>query len=402
MIVNRIILHVDVNNAFLSWTALWLIKNGYNKDIRDRYAVIGGKESDRRGIVLAKSNLCKSKGVKTAETISTARRKCPYLEVYSPNFKVYKYFSDKMYEYLCSYTDIIERYSIDECFLDYTNSINLFGDPIKIAYKIKDDIYNKFGFTVNVGVGNNKLLAKMASDFEKPNKVHTLFSSEIVDKMHPLPVGDLFMIGKSASKKLMEMKIFTIGDLAKTPVDMLIKRFKSMGKMMHDYANGIDNSPVYYEKELAKSISSSTVLAYNYHDIEKIKEVIMHLSMDVGKKIRDNKMYADTIGIWIKYSYFDKISKQQKLDSSISTDEEICNNAIRLFDKLWNKEDGIRSICVFVSGLSLVKKKQLSLFDNYDKNDDNNEKLQNVIDDIRSKYGSGIIKFANIKEKKDE
>ena len=402
MIVNRIILHVDVNNAFLSWTALWLIKNGYNKDIRDRYAVIGGKESDRRGIVLAKSNLCKSKGVKTAETISTARRKCPYLEVYSPNFKVYKYFSDKMYEYLCSYTDIIERYSIDECFLDYTNSINLFGDPIKIAYKIKDDIYNKFGFTVNVGVGNNKLLAKMASDFEKPNKVHTLFSSEIVDKMHPLPVGDLFMIGKSASKKLMEMKIFTIGDLAKTPADILIKRFKSMGKMMHDYANGVDNSPVYYEKELAKSISSSTVLAYNYHDIEKIKEVIMHLSMDVGKKIRDNKMYADTIGIWIKYSYFDKISKQQKLDSSISTDEEICNNAIRLFDKLWNKEDGIRSICVFVSGLSLVKKKQLSLFDNFDKNDDNNEKLQNVIDDIRNKYGSDIIKFANIKEKKDE
>ena len=394
--MERIILHVDVNNAFLSWTAIWMLRNGYDKDIRERYAVIGGDESERKGIVLAKSNPRKKRGVVTAEPIYSARRKCPYLEVYKPNFKVYKYYSDKMFEYLSSYTDIIERYSIDECFLDYTGSASLFGDPVKVAYKIKDDIYSKFGFTVNVGVGNNKLLAKMASDFDKPNKVHTLFSNEVESKMWGLPVSDLFMIGRASSKKLMDMGIKTIGELAVVPLEELTKRFKSMGKMMHEYANGIDNSPVYYEREAAKSISSSTVLAYNYRDEHKIKEVIRQLSMDVGKKIRDNKMYADTIGIWIKYSYFDKISKQEKLDFSIATDEEIYSNAVRIFDKLWNKEDGIRSICVFTSGLSSTRKKQLSLFDiDSGSKNENDEKLQEVIDEMRSKYGNDIIKYGN-------
>ena len=284
--MERIILHVDVNNAFLSWSAVWLLKNGYEKDIRNRYAIIAGDETQRRGIVLAKSNLCKKKGVKTAEAIYLARKKCPYLEIYPPRYDVYKKFSDMMYKYLCNYTNIIERYSIDECFLDYTGSVKLFGDPVKVAYKIKDEIYRKFGFTVNVGVGNNKLLAKMASDFEKPNKVHTLFSNEVEEKMFPLKVDDLFMIGKASSKKLHEMGINTIEELANYDVDMLTRKFKSMGKMMHYYANGIDNSPVYYEREAAKSISSSTVLPYNYHDISMIHDVIHNLSCDIGKKIQ--------------------------------------------------------------------------------------------------------------------
>lgn len=397
--MKRVILHVDVNNAFLSWTAVWLLKKGYNKDIRERYAIIGGDESQRRGIVLAKSNPCKKKGVVTAEPIYMARRKCPYLEVYKPNRDVYKDFSDKMFEYLSKYTDIIERYSIDECFLDYTDSVNLFGDPLDVAYKIKEDIYKLFGFTVNVGIGDNKLLAKMASDFEKPNKVHTLYIEDVKEKMHPLPVSDLFMIGKSASKKLKDMNINTIGDLANANEDLLIKKFKSMGKMMYEYANGIDNSPVYNERDAVKSISSSTVLPYNYSDYGMIKNVIMELSMEIGKKIRYNKMYANTIGIWIKYSYLDKISKQEKMENSISTDEEIYDNAVKIFNKLWNNEDGIRSICVFVSGLSSNKNKQLSLFDISNENNiDDNEKLQFVIDNIRSKYGNNVIKFANIKE----
>lgn len=399
--MNRVILHVDVNNAFLSWTAVWMLNNGYKKDIRNRYAIIGGNEFERRGIVLAKSNPCKKRGVVTAEPIYMARKKCPYLEVYSPNREIYKYYSDKMYEYLCSYTDIIERYSIDECFLDFTNSTMLFGDPVKIAYKIKDDIYNKFGFTINVGVGNNKLLAKMASDFEKPNKVHTLFSNEVKDKMFPLPVSDLFMIGKSTNNKLKQMNINTIEELANTSEDYLVSKFKSMGKIMHDYANGIDNSPVYYEKESVKSISSSTVLLYNYRDLDKIKNVIKNLSIDVGKKLRDNKKYADTIGVWIKYDYLHKISKQEKLECSISTDNEIYVNSLRIFEKLWNNEDSIRSICVFISGLSQTRKKQLSIFDVNSNNDnkDDNEKLQSVIDDIRKKYGKDIIKTASVNDK---
>lgn len=398
--MDRVIIHVDANNAYLSWTAIWLLHKGYKYDIRERYAIIGGDEESRRGIVLAKSNPCKKMGVKTADTIGSARRKCPYLDIFPPNFKVYKFFSDKMYDYLCTYTDIIERYSIDECFLDYTGSINLFGDPVKLAYKIKDDIYNKFGFTVNVGVGNNKLLAKMASDFEKPNKVHTLFIDEIRDKMFPLPIEDLFMVGKSSSKALREMGINTIEDLAVYPKDELIKRFKKMGKMMHEFANGIDNSDVHFEREAAKSISSSTVLPYNYSEERMIKEVIMNLSKDIGKRLRKSNMYADTIGIWIKYSYFEKISKQEKLDISISTDQEIYDNASRIFDKLWNHEDGIRSICTFISGLSITKKRQLSIFDLDDIRNRDDEKVQKLIDDIQSKYGKNIINYGNMKEGK--
>ena len=399
--MDRIILHIDVNNAFLSWSAVWMLKNGYNKDIRNRYAVIAGDESQRRGIVLAKSGLCKKRGVKTADPIYLARRKCPYLEVYPPKFEVYKKFSDMMYKYLCNYTNIIERYSIDECFLDYTGSINLFGDPVKVAYRIKDDIYKKFGFTVNVGVGNNKLLAKMASDFEKPNKVHTLFSNEIEKKMFPLPIEDLFMIGKASSKKLREMGITTIGELAKTDEDVLVRKFKQMGKMMHEYANGIDNSEVMYEREQMKSISNSTVLPYNYHDIEMIKNVIHSLSNEIGKKLRNNKLYADTVGIWFKYTYFDKVSRQIKLDNSISNDEDIYNNAFSIFNSIWNHEDGIRSICVFVSGLSSERKLQLSLFDDITRKDENDNNLQDVIDDLRDKFGDNVIGFANKKNNKN-
>lgn len=391
--MNRVILHIDVNNAFLSWTATYMLKKGYKYDIRNRYAIIAGDESQRRGIVLAKSNLCKKCGVVTAEAIYSARRKCPYLEIYKPNYELYKYFSDKMYNYLCQYTDIIERYSIDECFLDYTGSMKLFGDPIEVAYKIKNDIFRLFGFTVNVGVGNNKLLAKMASDFEKPNKVHTLFSNEVESKMFPLMVDDLFMIGKASSKKLHAMGINTIEELARYDEDKLILAFKSMGKMMHEYANGIDNSPVYYEREAAKSISSSTVLPYNYHDVVMIHDVIHDLSCEIGRKLRDNKKYASTIGVWIKYNYFEKYSRQLKLDFSISTDEEIYNNACNVFDDLWNHDSGIRSVCVFISGFSDERKKQLSLFDLSSGDDFDNDKLQNVIDEIRAKYGNKVIVY---------
>ena len=222
----RIILHVDVNNAFLSWTGIELLKNGYKKDIRNRCAIIAGDENQRRGIVLAKSTPCKKYNVITGEPIKSARKKCPYLEIYSPDYSVYKKYSNKMYEYLLTYSDKVERYSIDECFIDYTESILLFGNPITTAYKIKEEIKNKFGFTVNVGIGTNKLTAKMASDFEKPDKVHTLFENEIETKMWPLPVSDLFMIGKQTAKKLEEKNIKTIYELAHINKEFLVKEFK--------------------------------------------------------------------------------------------------------------------------------------------------------------------------------
>ena len=394
----RIVIHIDVNNAFLSWTAVDMLKQGNQVDIRNRYAIIGGDEQARRGIVLAKSNPAKQQGVVTAEPIYMARRKCPYLEVYPPNYNLYRKYSDLMYNYLCQYTNIIERYSIDECFLEYTDIKKLNGDPIKFAYKIKDDIYKNFGFTVNVGIGNNKLCAKMASDFSKPNKVHTLFSSEIPTKMWPLAVKDLFMIGKKTTKKLETLHINTIYDLAHTDINLLEKNFKSMGLMMHNYASGIDNSKVEYEYENPKSISTSTVLPYNYSDKKEIHQVLKSLAETTGKRLRKKKMYASNVSIWIKYSNFKKYSKQSKLDNSTNTDEDIASVAINLFDKIWT-EEAIRGLCVGVTDLSEDKKTQLSIFDTIENK--HSDKLQETLDEIRDKYGDNLITYADkLKPKK--
>ena len=399
----RIIFHIDCNNAFLSWTAVNMLHNGSKIDIRKRYAVIGGDEALRKGVVLAKSMLCKNKGVVTGEPLYTARKKCPYLEVYRPEYKIYKKYSDMMWTYLCNYSDKIERYSIDECFLDYTGSYKLFGDPVKLAYKIKNDIKVNFGFTVNVGIGNNKLLAKMASDFSKPDKVHTLFSHEIKDKMWNLSVSDLFMIGKASSKKLHDLGINTIGELANTDIEFLIRHFKSMGKLMWNYANGIDYSEVESDYGNPKSISTSAVLPYNYSNIEDIYRELRKLSMDTGKRLRDKKMYAPNVGIWVKFHDFTKISKQITLDNLINSDEDIYNNAIKLFNKIWNPEmdKKVRALCVGVSNLTDVYKVQLSIFGEENIKVNRNDSLQKTIDDIKKKFGDKSITYADELKKKD-
>ena len=308
-----------------------------------------------------------------------------------------------MYNYLLQYTNIIDRYSIDECFLDYTYSVNFFGDTINIAYKIKNDINKKLGFTVNVGICNNKLLAKLASDFSKPDKVHTLFIEEIKDKMWGLPITDLFMLGKSSASKLYEMRYKTIGDIANSDINFLMKHFKSHGKLMWEFANGIDNSEVNYQEHDAKSISASTVLPFNYSKRDDMLKVMRSLSMEVGKKLRNSGMYASNVSIWIKYSNFVKVSKQISLENTIYTDNEIYNNSIKLLDKLWNKEDSVRGLCVGVGNLKNDNNKQLSLFDLDRKIEDNNikdEKLQKVMDKIRNKYGDDKIMYADMIKKK--
>lgn len=396
--MERIIIHIDCNNAFLSWTAVNMLHNGYKIDIRNRYAVIAGDEATRHGVVLAKSNLCKKVGVKTAETLYTARRKCPYLDVYPPQFKIYKKYSDIMYSYLCNYTDKIERYSIDECFLDYTDSYKKYGDPVRLAYKIKNDIRDNFGFTVNVGIGNNKLLAKMASDFEKPDKVHTLFLSEIKEKMWPLNVDELFMIGKASSKKLHDLGINTIGELAKTDIDYLTRHFKSMGKMMWEYANGIDDSAIESVRGNPKSISNSVVLPYDYTNIDEIKKIIKKLSCETGRSLRNKKMYASNVSIWIKFHDFTKVSKQITLDNLINSDDDIYNNACMLLDKIYNPDGDkkVRSVCVGVSNLTDKLKVQLSLLDNNSNNiKEVNDELKQTLLDIKKKYGDKSITYAD-------
>ena len=237
----------------------------------------------------------------------------------------------------------------------------------------------------------------MASDFSKPDKVHTLFPNEIAEKMWPLPISDLFMIGRSLSKKLLDLKINTIYELAHTDKNFLIQRFKSCGEMMYNYANGIDDSEVEYEKSNPKSISCSTVLPYNYSNKEEISKVLKNLSIEVGKKLRYNKMYAYTINIWIKYSDFNTYNKHFKLKNSTNNDIDIYNNALILFNQLWNQEP-IRAACVGVTNFTDHNDIQLDIF-NQTKQDNNF--LQKTIDDINNKYKKSIITYADIlKEKK--
>ena len=398
---DRIIFHIDCNNAFLSWTAVNMLHNGYNIDIRNRYAVIAGNESERKGIVLAKSNLCKTRGVTTGETLYSARKKCPYLEVYHPEYKIYKRYSDIMYTYLCNYTNKIERYSIDECFLDLSDSIKLYGDPIKLAYKIKNDIKNNFGFTVNVGVGNNKLLAKMASDFSKPDKVHILFNNDIKSKMWSLDVSDLFMIGKASSKKLHELNINTIKDLANTPIEYLIKHFKSMGKTMWSYANGIDNSEVESNYGNPSSISNSLVLPYNYKKTIDIYPELKKLSFSVAKKLRDKKMYTQSISVNVKFHDFTKINKQITLDNLTNNDNEIYENVIKIFNKIWNEDSDkkVRSLGVSLNKLTDLYKVQLSIFNITNETNEKKDNLQKTIDQIKNKYGDKSISYADMLKK---
>lgn len=395
--MDRIIFHVDVNNAFLSWSAVEMLKNGSKLDIRDIPSVVAGDEKERRGVVVAKSMPAKKAGIKSGEPLYLARRKVDKLYVVNSKKEQYIKYSNAFYNILCKYTPIIERYSIDECFMDMTGTKRLFGDPIKLAYKIKDEIFNTLGFTVNVGIGNTKVCAKMASDFEKPNKVHTLFKDEVKDKMWPLLVDDLFMVGKSSSKKLHELNINTIGDLACADENLLTKHFKSMGKMMHDYANGIDDSSVIKKAPKNKGIGNSTTLREDATDIVSIKKVLRKLSDMVGIRLREEGKYASVISVQLRNNNFFNYQHQKKLVNPVSSNEDIYENACNLLESMW-QGDPIRLVGLRVSDLTDNTYEQVSLFDEVGKSNKRN-KVQKVLDSINKKYGNDTIKSAALYKK---
>jgi len=382
-------MHIDVNNAFLSWTAVDLLKKGHN-DIRNEYAVIGGDESKRRGIVLAKSMPAKKRGVKTAETLYSARKKCPYLNVYPPNRKLYDKMSSDLFNLLSNYTTDIEIVSIDECFLDYGKVKNIYGDEIEFARKLKNEIYYKFGFTVNIGIANNKLCAKMASDFSKPNKMHTLYDYEIKEKMWPLDVGELYGIGKSSASKLKNLKIETIGDLANSKRELLYPYFKNQTQHIIDIANGIDNSEVISEESDAKCISTTITLLYDYDDINEINKELNQISIKLSSELRNQNKYCQTVAIIIKDMYFKTTTHQTKLKNSTNSYETIYEISKKLFKEHWNQTP-VRLIGIRLDSLTENNDYQISLFENVDDKEDK-ENLDKTIDYLRKKYGSEIIK----------
>ncbi len=380
----RQILHVDVNNAFLSWTALDRLNQGEKVDIREIEAVIGGDESKRSGIVLAKSMKAKRRGVYTGETLYQARLKCPNLQVFKGDYKSYKKHSNDLYKILLEYTEKIERFSIDECFLDMTDYLG--NDTLlNKAYEINRRVKKELGFTVNVGVAHNKLLAKMASDFTKPDKVHTLFEEEIPSKMWTLPVSELFMLGRKTIPKLSNMRIKTIGDLAKQDKAEMVKKFGKHGLLMWEYANGINNSEVNYLEEKPKGIGNSVTLPRDISSKEEIEKVLLTLAEQVAYRLRRYNMYANVVNVQLRTKDFKDFSHQKKLMSPTSNTKNIYELAKILLGEMYKRGTFIRLVGLRVDNLIEKDEMQLSLFN--DVNDQKQEKLDKVVDELKNKYG---------------
>jgi len=386
----RVILHIDVNNAFLSWTALYLLEHGSKYDIRDSFAVVGGDESRRHGIVLAKSMKAKKLGIKTAETLTSARKKCKALSIYPPNYKYYQKKSNQLFKLLSEYTPDIEIASIDECYLDFTNISWIYNDPYEFAKMVQKRILDELGFTVNIGIANNKLCAKMASDFEKPYKIHTLYEYEVKDKMWPLKVGDLFGIGKASTEKLNKIGINTIEDLANADVKKLYPYFKNQSARIIEMAHGIDNSKVDSSEFIPKGISNEMTLPRDVDSIVEIKKYLLELSELVGKRIRKEKKYASVICVIIKDSFFKRKSHQKKLINATCSSKEIYENAVQIFKEFWDLKP-IRLIGIRLDNLNDTNYYQQSIFEQK-----NVDKLDDVVDLINQKYGKNTIKSASV------
>lgn len=394
--MERIIFHIDVNNAFLSWSAIDLLNKGYKYDIRNSYAVIGGDEKARKGIVLAKSNAAKKMGIKTADTLYSARKKCPALRVYPSNYAFYSEMSHKLFELLSKYSPDIEIASIDECYLDYGKVKNLYGDELEFAKKIQKEIYDTLGFTVNVGIANNKLCAKMASDFSKPYKIHTLYKEEIQTKMWPLPVDELFGIGKKTAPKLHSLHIHTISDLANADLVQLEKYFKNSAVGMIKAANGIDDSPVVSEASIPKGIGNEITLDHDVSNRVELSKYLLGLSENVALRLRREKKYAYVIVVTLKDNYFRRTSHQKKLKNATNITKEIYDTTLQILSEM--EFESVRLIGVRLDHLTEESNHQVSLFEDI-KEREEDSLIEQTVDELKSKFGVSVIRKASLLEK---
>lgn len=390
----KIIFHIDVNSAFLSWEAVYRIRhlNG-TLDLRTIPSAVGGDMAKRHGIILAKSIPAKKYHIQTGEPVVDALRKCPELTLVPPHYELYEKSSKAFMQILNKYSDQVEQYSIDEAFMDMTGTQTLFGPPVVAATTIKDEIYHTLGFTVNVGISDKKLLAKMASDFKKPNLVHTLYTEEIQQKMWPLSIRDLFFVGSASEKKLKSIGIRTIGDLARTDPEVIKSILNKHGEVIWNFANGHDVSVVEPVPPDNKGYGNSTTIAFDVTDAPTAKMVLLSLSETIGRRLRKDHVRIESVSVSIRFYDLSCISHQCMLNAATDLTKEIYDASCILFDEVWDgtpiRHLGIHTSKATKDGSS----RQLSLFDktNYEKL----EKLDRAVDSIREKYGADSIKRAS-------
>ena len=401
--MSSVIFHIDVNSAYLSWTAAEKLKNGAAQDLREIPSIIGGDQKSRHGVVLAKSVPAKKYGIRTGEPVANAFRKCPNLVMEPPDHKMYRQKSAMLMEYLRSFTTKIEQVSVDECYMDFTEIASQYASPVSAAFQIKDSIREKFGFTVNIGISSNKLLAKMASDFEKPDKVHTLFPEEVLLKMWPLPIGELFMAGRSSVEALKKLEIDTIGELANADLGLIELHLKSHGKMLWEFANGIDHSEVQPEQSEAKGVGNSTTLSEDAATVEEAMKVFYKLAKSVGARLRKAGQRAGMVSMEIKYYDFRTASHQKQLLKPTNEDQVLYETACQLFKEIWSGEP-VRLLGIRTAKLSAESEpEQMTLFDIElpQPPDEKHQRLNAAMEEIRKRYGNDAVKKASLMKKTD-
>lgn len=386
----RVIFHVDVNSAFLSWDAVDRLQQGESLDLRTVPSIVGGDRERRHGVVLAKSIPAKKYGISTGEPIVDALRKCPQLICVPARHDLYSRCSRDFIAVLSRFAPVIEQVSVDEAFADMTGTRLLYGPPLQAAALIKDTIRKELGFTVNVGISSNKLLAKMASDFQKPDRVHTLFPEEIRNKMWPLPVGQLFFVGHAAERQLKELGIRTIGDLARSDPALIRSHLKKQGEVIWNYANGIDCRPVEPEPADAKCYGNETTLAKDVTDFEEACSILLALSESVAARLRSDQVKASCITVKYTDYRFVNQSHQRTLPSATNVTEEIYQTAVSLLQEMWKSRIPLRLLGVSASRITGSDIYQYNLFDG--EKYERLGKLDSAIDSIRSRYGSDAIK----------
>lgn len=393
--LEKIFFHVDVNSAYLSWEAAR--RNNSNKseiDIRSIPSVVSGDPNRRSGIVLAKSVPAKKFGIKTGEPIYSARKKCPELYIVPADFDLYVECSNNLIKILKDYSPDVYQYSIDEAFVDMTGTEKLFGNPVDCANALRERVKRELGFSINIGISNNMVLAKMAGDFSKPDKTHTLFKYEIEEKLWPLPIEDLFFVGRKTAEKLKNMGITKIGDLAKSDLNFIKKHLKSIGEIIYNHANGRDGYTFLKDKVKNKSIGNSTTTTFDISDKEVANRLMLSLCETVCARLRKKQMSARVVSVEIVDMNFKRMHMQKKLNKKTNLLNDIYQIACEIFVELWNGIP-LRHLGVSASHIESTEESQLSFFDTtYSKED----MLYKAVDEIREKYGEDSVIRASFLE----
>ena len=393
---DRVIFHVDANSAFLSWTAAYRVKVlGETVDLRQIPSVVAGDRESRHSIILAKSGPAKKYGIQTGEPLFQALEKCPDLVTVQPDYGLYVEASRHFISLLRQFSPSVEQYSIDEAWVDMTGTRRLYGDPRLAAERMRQRIWEELGFTVNVGISSNKLLAKMAGDFEKPNKVHTLFPEEVANKMWPLPVRDLFLVGAATQTKLNRMGIYTIGDLAHADRTTLRKRLGKHGETIWHFANGRNADMVTPEPAENKGYGNSVTTAKDVMTRQEAHQVLLSLCETVAMRMRKDGQCGRCVAVHLRTNEFHHFTHQMQLYGATNITAELFRAACRVFDEAWDQITPLRQLGVQVTGLTKEPYQQFDLFSGLSPIQyERKLRLDETVDALRDKFGEDIIRRA--------